>query len=89
VLAYKRGRSSNIIDYTPNRVKFYKDGTFEEIQNTGQFRAGIWQFQNNETKLATGNTSYSNSVNIIKLTSDSLVWHDVPNNSYGVQIAKK
>jgi hypothetical protein len=89
VLAYKRGNAGNIIDYTPNRVKFFKDGSFEETQNNGQFRAGIWQLRNNETELWTGSSAYTNNVTLIKLTADSLVWHDVANRSYGVQIAKK
>lgn len=89
LLAYKKGRASNTIDYSLNRVKFFKDGSFEEIQNNGVFRAGIWQFQNNETQISTGSMSYTNNVTVIKLTADSLIWHDVANKSYGVQVAKK
>ena len=88
-LAYKRGRAVNAINYAPNRVKFFRDGTFEETMNTGVFRSGVWQFQSNETVLATGSTSFSNTVNLIKLSADSLIWHDVINNSYAIQISKK
>jgi hypothetical protein len=88
-LAYKKGGTSNTINYAPNRVKFFRDGSFEETMNTGAFRAGIWQFQNNQTVIATGSTSYSNTVNIIKLTADSLVWHDAINKTYVIQLAKK
>jgi hypothetical protein len=88
-LAYKKGGTSNTINYAPNRVKFFRDGSFEETMNTGAFRAGIWQFQNNQTVLATGSASYSNTVTIIKLTADSLVWHDAINKTYAIQLAKK
>jgi hypothetical protein len=88
---YVRNSQSNQVDVSQNRIKFYRDGTFNEIlAATGTLREGpdFWSMNSDSTVLNTDGGGYSNSSKIISLTSTKFVWIDLSNNTRGVNIPK-
>ncbi len=89
-IVFARNSPSNSQDWSKDRVKFYIDGTFNEILTTGALRQGpdMWTMNNDSTTLSTTGGGFSNSVDMISLTSTKLVWIDNANKMRGVQIPK-
>lgn len=86
---YVRNGTNNSANWSNERLKFYKDGTFDEILLNGTWRQGNWSMNSDSTILNTSGAGYSNSnVSIITLTATKLVWYDNVNKSRGVQIPK-
>ena len=81
---------SNSQDWSKDRVKFYIDGTFNEILTTGALRVGpdLWTMNNDSTILNTTGGGYSNSAQILSLTSTKMIWFDNTNKVRGVQVPK-
>jgi len=85
---YKRNRKRNSFDLTQNIIRFYADGTFEELNENGEHLKGKWKFLENETKLETTIPgTYYHNISVIKmLTEDRLEWHDEDWDTYGEEI---
>lgn len=81
---------SNSQNWSKSRVKFYIDGTFNEILTTGILRQGtdLWSMNSDSTILYTSGGGYSNTGQIITLTSTKLVVIDNINKVRGVQVPK-
>lgn len=75
--------------WSNERVKFYMDGTFDEITTNGLWRQGTWSMNSDSSILNTAGGGFSNSVKIETLTADKLVWRDDPTHTRAVQISKK
>jgi hypothetical protein len=89
-VSFARNGQANIIDLSQDRVKFYTDGTFNEILPTGALRQGpdTWSMNSDSTVLLTNGGGYSNSAKIISLTSTKFVWLDTVNNTRGVTVPR-
>lgn len=89
-VSFARNGSSNTQDWSKERLKFYRDGTFDEILTTGVVRQGIntWTMNSDSTILNTTGGGYSNTVQVLTLTSAKLVWLDNANKTRGVQVPK-
>ncbi len=87
-ISYARTGSNNPSNWSNERLKFYRDGTFDEILTTGTWRQGSWSMNTDSTTLFTTGAGYSNNVTIATLTSTKLVWLDNANKVRGVQIPK-
>ncbi len=87
-IAYARTGSNNPSNWSNERLKFYRDGTFDEILTTGIWRQGSWSMNTDSTTLFTSGAGYSNNVIIVTLSSTKLVWLDNANKVRGVQIPK-
>ncbi len=85
---YVRNGTNNSANWSNERVKFYRDGTFDEILVNGTWRQGNWSMNSDSTILTTSGAGYSNTATILTLTSAKLVWYDNINKSRGVQIPK-
>lgn len=85
-LAYVRGGGQNLIDLDPNRVKFYDDGSYEEIDENRRHYNGNWKFINNETGTEVNNSTGTYISEIIMLTETEFVWHDRTSGRYGKMI---
>ena len=88
---FVRNGKSNLVDVSRDRIKFYIDGTFNEIlAATGTLREGpdYWTMNSDSTILNTTGGGYSNSSKIISLTREKFVWIDLSNNTRGVNIPK-
>jgi len=88
-VVYARGAASNAQNWTNERVKLYRDGTFDEIQTTGTWRQGNWAMNSDTTVFTTSGQGYSNSVQVVTLTDTRFVWIDAANKVRGVQIPKR
>ena len=90
ILIYARDSSFNIVDYSQNKIKFYTDGTFNEILPNGYLRPtpDTWKMNSDSTVLLTSGGGYTNSAKIISLSSTKFVWVDTVNNVKGVNIPK-
>lgn len=89
-VVFARTSLSNSQDWSKDRVKFYIDGTFNEILTTGALRLGpdSWTMNNDSTILNTTGGGYSNSAQILSLTGTKLIWFDNTNKVRGVQVPK-
>jgi len=89
-LSYARTSSSNITDLSQNRIKYYTDGTFNEILPNGDLRQGpdTWSMNTDSTILLTSGGGFTNSAKIISLTPTKFVWVDTVSNNRGVNIPK-
>jgi hypothetical protein len=89
-VVFASSATSNVQDWSKSRVKFYIDGTFNEILTTGALRQGpdYWTMNSDSTILNTSGGGYSNSAQILSLSSTKMVWYDAPNKMRGVQIPK-
>ncbi len=87
-VSYARIGTNNLTNWSNERLKFYRDGTFDEIMTNGNWRQGNWSMSSDSTTLITSGSGYSNSVTIVTLTTDKLVWLDNINKVRGVQIPK-
>jgi hypothetical protein len=88
---FVRNGKSNLVDLSQDRIKFYQDGTFNEIlAATGTLREGpdFWSMNSDSTVLNTSGGGFTNSSKIISLTSTKFVWIDLSNNRRGVNIPK-
>jgi hypothetical protein len=79
---YKRGSSGNLINLDPNRVTFYANGTYSELNETGAILAGTWHLINNETQLQVQNSMGTFLSNIVSIEENSFIWLD-PTTSNG------
>ncbi|HET7117213.1 MAG TPA: hypothetical protein VFI29_12020 [Hanamia sp.] len=89
-LSYSRTGSSNITDLSQNRIKYYTDGTFNEILPNGDLRQSpdVWSMNTDSSVLLTSGGGFTNSVKIISLTPTKFVWVDIVTNNRGVNIPK-
>ena len=87
---YARTSVSNIVDYSQNKVKFYTDGTFNEILPNGYLRQmpDTWTMNSDSTILFTSGGGYTNSAKVVSLSSIKFVWVDTAHNVRGVNIPK-
>ena len=72
-LSYKRGKASNAIDLSQNRVTYAANGTYTEVNQNGQTLNGTWSFQNNETQIRVTNGVGTFTSNIVDLTETSFI----------------
>jgi len=79
---------NNTQNWSNERLKFYIDGTFDEILTTGIWRQGNWSMNSDSTILYTTGSGFSNTAQIVNLNADTLTWIDNVNKAKGVQIAK-
>lgn len=86
-LIYAKNATVNVQDWSKARVKFYLDGTFDEILTTGIWRQGNWSFNSDSTILNTSGGGYSNSAKIELLDETKLIWTSA--GLRGVQSIKK
>lgn len=89
-VVFASSAASNVQDWSKSRVKFYIDGTFNEILTSGALRQSpdYWTMNSDSTVLNTNGGGYSNSAQILSLTSTKMVWFDAANKMRGVQIPK-
>ncbi len=89
-LIFVRNGNGNTQDFSGDRLKFYIDGTFNEILAPGVLRPGLdtWTMNTDSSILNTTGGGYSNAVVIESLTKNKLVWIDAANKARGVQIPK-
>ena len=88
---FARNSKTNLVDVSQDRIKFYQDGTFNEIlAATRTLREGpdYWTMNSDSTILNTTGGGYSNSVKIMTLTKTKFAWVDLSNNTRGVNIPK-
>lgn len=76
ILYYKRGKSSNLINFDINRVSFKPDGTYTEINETGTTLNGTWTLLNGESQLQVVNSTGTYTSTIIVLNDDNYYWFD-------------
>ena len=90
VLIYVYGGPSNLQDWSKEHVKFYQDGSFDNILSNGTLRTGpnTWSMNHDSTLLYTTGGGYTNTAQIIKLTSNKLIWFDPVAKSYGIEVPK-
>ena len=81
-LYYKRGKSNNLLDLSPNRVTFKADGTYSEVNETGATYTGTWVFLNGETQVQVTNSLGTYTSTIFLLDEGNYHWYD-QNNSNG------
>jgi hypothetical protein len=89
-ISFARTLNTNKQDYSGDRLKFYADGTFNEIISTGVLRQDLdkWTMSKDSILLYTTGGGYSNYVIIETLNRNRLVWFDPANKARGVQIPK-
>lgn len=89
-VVFVRNVPSNAQDWSKERLKFYRDGSFDEILTTGAVRQGVntWTMNSDSTILNTSGGGYANTVQVLTLTSTQLVWLDNTNKTRGVQVPK-
>lgn len=86
-IQYVRNRPGNLQNWSNARVKFYRDGTFDEILTTGIWRQGNWSMNADSSILLTSGAGYSNSAKIEFLSTEKLTWVD--GSLRGAMVAKK
>jgi hypothetical protein len=89
-VTYARNSTNNLRDYSLDRVKFYSDGTFNEILETGNLRQGLdtWTMNSDSTLISTTGGGYTNIGKIIVLTSSKYISIDTVTNVRIVNIPK-
>ena len=87
-VVYVMNGLNNTQNWSNERLKFYIDGTFDEILTTGIWRQGNWSMNSDSTILYTTGSGFSNTAQIVNLNADTLTWIDNVNKTKGVQIAK-
>ncbi|MEO9021280.1 MAG: hypothetical protein ABI237_16045 [Ginsengibacter sp.] len=83
ILYYKRGKSSNLINFGIDRVTFKSDGTYSEINETGETLNGTWALLNGESQLQVINTTGTYISTIVVLNNDNYYWYD-PSRANGI-----
>ena len=86
-LIYARLSSNNSANWSNSRLKFYRDGSFDEILTTGVWRQGSWSMNTDSTILYTNGGGFSNTATLQTLIDEKMVW--ISGTLRGVQIAKK
>ena len=87
-VVYVMNGLNNTQNWSNERLKFYIDGTFDEILTTGIWRQGNWSMNSVSTILYTTGSGFSNTAQRVNLNADTLTWIDNVNKTKGVQIAK-
>lgn len=84
---YKRGKTNNLINLDNNLVTYRTDGTYTEVNETGQTLNGTWRFLNNETVVEVVNSMGTFSSTIMKLDEEEYYWYSstLSNGTYGKQ----
>lgn len=82
ILYYKKGKTSNLIDLSKNKVTFKPDGTYTEINEAGNTLNGTWSFRNGETQIVVVNSVGTYTSNIVLLNDNQFQWLD-PTTSNG------
>ncbi|MDE3144686.1 MAG: hypothetical protein KGL19_11065 [Bacteroidota bacterium] len=88
-LVYALSGTSNLQDYSLDKVQFYKDGTFDEVRPNGILFHGTWSMNVDSSQLITASPGFSGTAVIDTLTMTKLVWRDLNTHNRGVQIPKK
>lgn len=84
-LVWKANRTSNELDLHLNKVKFEKDGSYWEINETGDSVKGTWEFSDNESRV-TVKTSTTEVFDIRVLNSNVFEWEVAGGTSYGIMM---
>jgi hypothetical protein len=86
VRVYKRGEEGNVLNLDPNRVKFFSDGSYEEINENNQFFQGTWKFTDNGRGTEVKNSTGVYSARIVSLTDSNFIWFDRSVRRYGKMV---
>jgi hypothetical protein len=86
-LVWKTNRSSNSLNLASNKVKFYPNGNYTEIDQNGITYNGTWIFQNNEADVQVTSSQGTFTSTIQQLTSNRYEWLDSTGGHYGVMVA--
>jgi hypothetical protein len=84
-LVWKTNRTSNTLNLSLNKVKYYTDGTYTEVTENGTTLNGTWTFLNNQTQVSVTNPVGTFVSTIQDLTSNRYEWLQ-SSGRYGVMI---
>jgi hypothetical protein len=87
-LVYKTNKSNSPLNLSLNQAKFNTDGTYWEIDQSGNFITGTWSFLNGQTQLQVFNYLGTFTSNIRRLDSKRLEWQDLAGSIYGEEVAQ-
>jgi hypothetical protein len=84
-LVWKTNRSANDLNLASNKVTFYPNGNYTEIDQYGNTYNGSWIFLNNEADVQVTSSQGTFTSTIQELTSNKYEWLDTAGH-YGVMI---
>ena len=84
-LVWKTNRSANDLNLASNKVTFFPNGNYTEIDQNGTTLNGTWTFLNNESDVRVTNSQGTFTSTIQQLTSGRYEWLDTAGR-YGVMI---
>ena len=87
-LVYALNSPTKTLNYDGDRVKFYKEGTFDEVLHTGILSQGTWSMNADSSILYTKSLGFIDTAIIETLSTTKFIWK-TSSLERGVQIAKQ
>ncbi|MCS3796135.1 hypothetical protein [Niastella sp. OAS944] len=85
-LVWKTNRSTNSLNLASNRVTYFSDNTFTEIDQNGIAYSGYWSLLNNNTEVQVSSSRGTFTSTIQQLTSNRYEWLDSSTGRYGILV---